>query len=194
MDAFLETPQQLNSIFNHFTGVGLTIQAFFVLLTMTKTPKEMSTYKYTLMNCVLWSFLIVIDLGICVRPVTFLPRPICLITGYIIYPINHAIILGPVKHLGRFWGGSFQVLVGLVFLVNKQTSYTLCLCYQFFSIRFPLFIRRLSLRQGILIFFSAQLSITLVLIGSAYMSGLFEQRESVSTVHTLNLYPKLTTI
>jgi L-cystine uptake protein TcyP (sodium:dicarboxylate symporter family) len=83
MDALLDTSEQLSFIFNWITGVGLTMQVLFILLVVLHTPKEMAAYKYTFSNTLLWSLLIGIHFGLIVRPVSFLPLPVCLITGWL---------------------------------------------------------------------------------------------------------------
>lgn len=82
MDALIETSDQLSMVFNWLCGSNIVIQSFFILIVMTKTPREMTTLRYTLMNTVSWSLLIVIQFGVVVRPVAFLPLPVCLITGF----------------------------------------------------------------------------------------------------------------
>jgi hypothetical protein len=182
MDAFLDTPEQLSFIFNWITSICLTAQALFILLVWMHTPREMTTYKYSFSNTLLWSFLIALHFGIIVRPVSFLPLPVCLITGLLKNNLIIRVSLGPAKYFNYFFGGHFQVFLSVLLLINKATSYCLCLVAHGFAFRFPMFVRRLRLNEGILIFGLVHLTISGILVFSAYVSGFFNSTIPMSQV------------
>ncbi|KAI6186594.1 hypothetical protein M3Y98_00149800 [Aphelenchoides besseyi] len=121
------------------------------------TPKEMSIYRYTMLNAGFWSFMIIVHIGLLVRPLVL--DSVCVITGL-------------VKQFGPFIGGNLQFVFALILLLNKTTAYTLCLATNVCAFRFPLLARQITLRQGVFIYLFFHTSLSGILLASAYYSKL----------------------
>ncbi|CAD5223744.1 unnamed protein product [Bursaphelenchus okinawaensis] len=177
MDVFLTKFTSLAYIYNIISIPGCLLEALFTLLVYFHTPKDMVIYKHTMLNTSVWSLLIIVHLTLFFRPVTFLPLPICAVTG-----------------LAQYFGRTFascQLLVGLFLIANKSISLFLCVASNYVSLTFPLYIRMMTYRKGITIFVVFHSIVSFLMLLSAYLS--YADREVLNTSEIVNrlqeMYP-----
>uniref|UniRef100_A0A1I7RP45 Serpentine Receptor, class T n=1 Tax=Bursaphelenchus xylophilus TaxID=6326 RepID=A0A1I7RP45_BURXY len=177
MDVFLTKFSSLSYIYNLISIPGCLLEGLFTLLVLFHTPKDMLIYKHTMLNTSVWSLLIIVHLTLFFRPVTFLPLPICAVTG-----------------LAQVFGRTFascQFLVALFLIANKSISLFLCVAANYVSLTFPLYIRTMTYRKGIMIFSAFHSVVSLLMLLSAYMS--YADREALNRHEIVNklqmMYP-----
>lgn len=166
MDLVVGEFTDLSSVYNLIALPGCALSALFIVLVWFHTPRDMLIYKYTMLNVSLWSLLIILHLTLVFRPVTFLPLPILAVTGL-------------AKFLGRTFA-SAQLLVGLFLVANKSVALFLCVASNYFSLVCPLYVRRLTLRRGLLIFVAFHALLSLVMLVTAYFC--YRYRECLDEV------------
>ncbi|KAH7702829.1 hypothetical protein AAVH_30007 [Aphelenchoides avenae] len=109
------------------------------------TPKEMSSFRYTVTNCTVWLFLSVLFFTFVFRPIVISPLSIAAVTGF--FPTQYALC------------------IGLTLYMNVSVSFTLCLGTQYTTVAFPMLFRRLDIRHGIAVFVSCHVTMSLVCFG-----------------------------
>ncbi|KAI6221719.1 hypothetical protein M3Y95_00991700 [Aphelenchoides besseyi] len=173
MDNLIENPALLPRIYDFIFLVCIAVQCFFLLVVIIHTPKEMSTYRYVILNSSTWSFLILIFVGFLVRPIALFPAPFYLVNG-------------PAKHWNTFFGGNFQFVVTLILFISKTTAYTMCLTSNFIAYRFPFFARKMTFCGGFMIFLVLHSIVIGGMLFAAFESGLMVQSSSSNTAAIQN--------
>lgn len=174
MDVILTEFTPLSTIYNILLIPGVVLSATFILLVIVHTPKYMIIYKYTLLNTSIWSLLIIVHMTFIFRPVTFLPLPICAVTG-----------------IAKYFGWTFascQLLIGLLLVANKALALLLCVASNYFCLAFPLYVRQLPFKKGLSMYLTIHTVVSLIMIGTAVFSyGDRQILDKVRNIITLSL-------
>jgi hypothetical protein len=100
-----------------FYKIGLTVNAtitipahiFMIFLATFRTPKEMKSYRFTIVNTTIWSLL-------------FMVHSLCFFRPMPLFPLPAAKVCGILANLGDYYGGHVQFMI-LVILVFNVVSF-----------------------------------------------------------------------
>ena len=98
------------------SSIGIIIFPFAAFVVLYKSTPAMGTYKWMILNTMLWSFLF--DLTLCMyKPIT-------------LFPFYMGIATGPTKSFGSY--GGFVQLEATIFIYNHHVfSLLICLLYRY---------------------------------------------------------------